>query len=491
MHAQPRLASAVLVTAEHAGELRILLVERSPTLRFFGGYWAFPGGAAEPFDALEDGISVLACAVRELLEETRLVPDSLGLDVDAATALLEHVPTAPEAAARWLEALKRVAASGEFSTVCRITTPEHSPIRFATDFVRLHLGRLQTPTLDNRELVSHQFVTPAEAVMAWRHGELSIAPPTLLLLELLAEHGAEGFAEPARLLADGFDNGEFHPARFSPGIFTAPLPTPTLPPATTTNCYVVGTHALYVVDPGAIDPVYQQRLVAKLESLCHAGATVAGILLTHHHRDHTGTVAMLSRHFNAPVLAHALTYPQLPDQDFVRGTPLKDGDVIPLGVAPDGTPGWQLDVLHTPGHARDHLCFIENRYHAAIVGDMLSTISTIIIDPPEGHMATYLQQLERLLTTPMTTLYPAHGPAHREGHTLIRHYLAHRRQRETKVRDALTEAPQSLETLLPQAYGDVAPPLRGAALRSLLAGLQKLGEEGVAVEVAGGWRRAA
>ena len=162
--------------------------------------------------------------------------------------------------------------------------------------------------------------------------------------------------------------------------------------------------------------------------------------------------------------------------------------MIPLGVAPDGTPGWHLEVMHTPGHARDHLCFIDSRYRAAIVGDMLSTISTIIIDPPEGHMATYLRELERLLTRPMSTLYPAHGPAHRDGHALLRQFIAHRRGREQKVIAALSRAPQSLEALLPTAYGDVAPAVYGAALRSLLAGLEKLAEDGVAHEtVEGDW----
>ena len=70
----------------------------------------------------------------------------------------------------------------------------------------------------------------------------------------------------------------------------------------------------------------------------------------------------------------------------------QDGDRLELGTAPDGSRDWHLKVVHTPGHAVDHLCFIDSRYHAAIVGDMLSTVSTIIIDPPEGHMGTYPAQ---------------------------------------------------------------------------------------------------
>lgn len=492
MQTEPRLATAVLVTTGSADDLRILLVERSPSLRFFGGYWAFPGGAMETYDQHDAALAGLACGVRELLEETALVPDALGFTLDEAQSLLPQLPGDSAARERWFEGLRALARSGEASTVCRITTPAHSPIRFATDFIRIHLREAALPVLDARELVNHRYISPQEAVTRWRRGELPIAPPTLLLLEFLANHGAEGFAAPALAAAEAFERGEFHPARFSPGIFTAPVPTPTLPPATTTNCYIVGTRDLYVVDPAAIDPVYQQRLVHKLESLCQEGATVRGILLTHHHRDHTGAVAVLSRHFKVPVRAHALTYAQLPDADFVRGEALDEGDVIDLGDAPDGSPDWHLDVMHTPGHARDHLCFIDSRYHAAIVGDMLSTMSTIIIDPPEGHMATYLRELERLLARPMTTLYPAHGPAHREGPTLIKHFLAHRRARELKVRDALGAEPQTLEALLPVAYGDVQAIVKGAALRSLLAGLEKLAEDGVAsVTPDGRWHLAA
>lgn len=486
MSTPPRLASAVMVTTGTAENFRVLLVQRSTELKFFGGYWAFPGGASEAMDRAAATLASLSCGVRELLEETCLLPDALGLDLDGANALLAVAADDSSALARWHEAIAAVQQSGSVTEVCRITTPAHNPIRFATDFLRLHQLDAGPPTLDGRELVDWCYLTPAEAVARWQRGEMPIAPPTLLLLELMAAHGPEAFVAPAREAAASFDTGSFHPARFSPGIFTAPVATPTLPPATTTNCYIVGTHDLYVVDAAAVHAEDQQRLIDKLESLCREGARVCGLLLTHHHRDHTGAVAVLSRHFKAPVRAHALTYAQLPDPDYIRGEPLAEGDIIPLGVAPDGTPGWHLEVMHTPGHARDHLCFIDSRYRAAIVGDMLSTISTIIIDPPEGHMATYLRELERLLARPMTTLYPAHGPAHRDGHALLRQFIAHRRGREQKVIAALSQTPQSLEALLPNAYGDVAPAVYGAALRSLLAGLEKLAEDGVARETADG-----
>jgi ribonuclease/clavin/mitogillin len=123
-----------------------------------------------------------------------------------------------------------------------------------------------------------------------------------------------------------------------------------------------------------------------------------------------------------------------------------------------------------------------------IVGDMLSTVSTIVIDPPEGHLATYLQSLERLLREPMTTLYPAHGPAMRDGHRLIQKYLRHRGQRETALVETLRQGPIAAADLVAKVYWDTDVKMHRIAARSLLAGLQKLQEEGRAEEQGGLWQ---
>ena len=87
----------------------------------------------------------------------------------------------------------------------------------------------------------------------------------------------------------------------------------------------------------------------------------------------------------------------------------------------------------------------------------------------------------------MTTLYPAHGPAVRDGQKLVTKYLRHRRQRETALENALSADVLTVDELLPKVYWDADPRLFPFAARSLLAGLQKLQEEGLANQIAGRW----
>ncbi|MBI5616109.1 MAG: MBL fold metallo-hydrolase [Gammaproteobacteria bacterium] len=490
---EPRSSASILVTRGTGEDLEVLLIERSPRLRFFGGYWAFPGGATETIDDRPGDQDLWntarRCAVRELVEETGLRCRGLAGDSARLRDLSERLHEDAGAVAEWSAILDAswTRLREEIQPVCRITTPEFAPIRFSTEFVHLTLEADEPFRFNAHEIVQGRFVKPSEAVRNWVDGRQLIAPPVLFLLEILAGHGLDNFRAVAAERAARFEQGDFHPARFSPGIFIAPLASPTLPPARATNCLIVGTDRLYVIDPAAIAEEGQTKITRHLERLVAAGARIEAILLTHHHRDHFGSAGLLARRFGVPVRAHAATFERLAHTDIEPGPTLQDGDVLELGTAPDGTPGWQLEALYTPGHAPGHLCFMENRYRAAVVGDMLSTVSTIVIDPPEGHMATYLKSLERLQSLDIGMLYPAHGPAFRDGAQLVRHYLTHRRQREQMILKSLAAAPQSLAAILPQAYGDVAEEARPVALRSLLAGLEKLAEDGAARRAGEGW----
>ena len=501
-----RTATALLLTRGEGAELAVFLVERAPELRFFGGYWALPGGTVGAEDlAAGDGddAALAACAHRELFEELGLVRHRLPAARTGGEALAslrddllvyETKDKATRGPSPWPGVIAGAASPPPLRLLARIDTPPFAPVRYETTFFHVPLAECTAGTAGTRpevrpgELVQGRWWLPQQALASWRNGDLYLVPPVVILLEHLAAANGDldRFAADLAATAAGYVAGRLHRVRFSPGIVLAPLRTPTLPPATTTNCYVVGHERLWVVDPGSPEPAEQERLAHLLEELTRSGASVEGILVTHHHPDHVGGVAALSRGLDLPVRAHPLTLERLPP-GCRAGEPLHDGDRVALGTAPDGRAGWALRAILTPGHDRGHLCFAESRYGTTIVGDMLSTISTIIVDPPEGHLATYLQSLERLAREPMTTLYPAHGPAVRDGHKLVKQYLRHRRQREARLLEVLQQGPASAEELLPKVYWDADPSLYRFAARSLLAGLQKLHEDGRARELDGRW----
>ncbi|MCB9885636.1 MAG: MBL fold metallo-hydrolase [Planctomycetes bacterium] len=507
-----RTAAALLITRGEGSERKVFLAERAPQLRFFGGYWAMPGGvvADEDRERADDEPGALqACAHRELFEELGLIRHTLptartrGESLrQARETLLEHEQAlrehkdGPRPPSPWPSIIAGAVPPLPMRELCRIETPAFAPVRYDTVFFHAPIESCTAgtagphPEIWSGELTQGRFWYPQQALASWRNGDLLLVPPVVILLEHLARAADfEHFTREIASTANSYKKGHLHQVRFSPGVVLAPLRTPTLPPATTTNCYVVGHERLWVVDPGSPHPEEQERLLQLLGELTANGSKVEGILLTHHHPDHVGGVVALSTALDLPVRGHPLTLARL-EPGFRAGAALDDGMRVPLGKSPDGNPGWELLAIHTPGHDRGHLCFRESRYGAMLVGDMLSTISTIIIDPPEGHLATYLQSLERLAASPMTTLYPAHGPAMRDGSKLVAQYLRHRRQRESKLVEVLGKTgPEgaTLEELLPKVYWDADPRLYPFAARSLFAGLQKLQEEGRAAEQDGRW----
>jgi glyoxylase-like metal-dependent hydrolase (beta-lactamase superfamily II) len=278
------------------------------------------------------------------------------------------------------------------------------------------------------------------------------------------------------------------PRSVARGVESFAARTPTLPPATHTQSYALGEREVLLVEPAT---PYEDELaawVAWARGIASEGRRLVALFVTHHHPDHVGGIEALSRELGLPVWAHEATAARLPAVSIARR--LVDGDELVL----DGPEPQRWRVLHTPGHAPGHLCLFEPERGAVVVGDMVASEGTILVDPSDGDMARYLAELARLAGLGARVALPAHGAPIDAPEALFRHYIAHRLAREAKVLGAVGAAGPGGAApiaLVPTAYDDTPAFLWPLAVRSLEAHLVKLERDGRVERGARGWRLAA
>jgi glyoxylase-like metal-dependent hydrolase (beta-lactamase superfamily II)/8-oxo-dGTP pyrophosphatase MutT (NUDIX family) len=542
--AQPRPAATTIVLRDHeAGRLEVLMLLRTATASFMPSTHVFPGGtldradaaqlaaADEPADALaarlllgELPVGLAVAALRECFEEC-----GVWLGAPAAAT-----PEATAAAAEQLRAARTRLRAGtaDIATLARelglplATSALHSwshwvtplglPKRFDTRFFVVAMPPGQTPVVDAEETTALAWWHPAEALQRHHAGEFDLAFATRRTLEELSEHAdvAQVLAAAARIRAieprhprvsrthagqrqvllpehpayaeicrlDPLGHGcalsslaAEAPVEIAPGVLrlTAPNPGRMTGPGTNTYLLDTGDGGVVVLDPGPALPAHADAIRAAC-----AGRALRAVLVTHTHIDHSPGAALLDAgvpHIGLPPPAHGRQ-----DASFAPGLQPADGQDFSWGML-------VLQAVHTPGHASNHVCWWLAREALLFTGDHLMQGSTVVIDPPDGDMAVYLDQLRSLPARlpGLAWLAPGHGflmdrPAER-----IERLLAHRVAREAKVLRALADAgaeigpaPATLDALLPRVYADVPAGLHPVAARSLLAHLLKLEGEG-------------
>ncbi len=461
---------------------RVLLVRRSPKLKAFANLWAFPGGTVSRSDG-ESGDSRIVAAAREVFEETGVLLGRGG-DPEISREPLRRALLAGEIG--FAEALARLGATlpaADFVEVESLTTPEPAPHRFETRFYRLPLPEGERVSIWPGEIVDSALVSPEEALDRWRRGEMALAPPIIGLLERWSGDDDE-FRERNQ-------RARYHrPAiRYSPGVAVLSCRTPTLPPATHTNALLIGASRRYLIDPAPEDPGEREELFRMVDRLL-GNDLLEAVLVTHHHRDHIGSVLAAAARYRVPVGAHPETFARMPAIPG-RTIPLGDGDLLDLGQAPDGSPDWRLEVLFTPGHAPGHLVFVESRYGAMAVGDMVSSLSSILISPEDGDLGQYMDSLRRIARACRGMVYPAHGVPVVDGRKLLDAQIRHRETREAAVLEALGDEPAALSEIGRLVYPASEVPLDGPVRRlaesALMSGLRKLECEGKACAKEGRW----
>jgi glyoxylase-like metal-dependent hydrolase (beta-lactamase superfamily II) len=257
-----------------------------------------------------------------------------------------------------------------------------------------------------------------------------------------------------------------------------PLLTPTLPPATRTNCFLVGTGQAVLIDPGSPFEDEIDRLGEALDVAdSRLGRRVTAVWLTHHHPDHVGGAARIADRLGVPIAAHRATAERVARHGIDVSVDLADGDRVEL-AGRDGEAPTVLTVHHTPGHAPGHLAVFEERFRSLFAGDLVSAVSTIVVDPPEGDMDQYLESLERMAALSPRLLLPGHGPVIVDAVARLRGFVRHRLAREEKIVAAWRDGLRTPDEMLPRVYDDAPQavwPLAARQIESHLVRLERAG----------------
>jgi glyoxylase-like metal-dependent hydrolase (beta-lactamase superfamily II) len=230
-----------------------------------------------------------------------------------------------------------------------------------------------------------------------------------------------------------------------------------------------------LIDAGIGDPRHIDAVAVAL-----GDTALVHVLVTHGHTDHaSGASALATRMPHARFLK--MPWPGRDETYRVRWHPLADNDVVPAGDT-------SLLALHTPGHAPDHICFFHEETRSLFCGDLLQRGGTIWIPGNEqGDVAAYIRSLERVLTLAPARAFPAHGPVIDDPVPLLRSYIAHRREREEQVLDALRQGDSTTEAMTTRIYRGLKGSLLPLARESVTAHLNKLEREGRARREGDAW----
>jgi glyoxylase-like metal-dependent hydrolase (beta-lactamase superfamily II)/8-oxo-dGTP pyrophosphatase MutT (NUDIX family) len=484
----PKDAAAVILLRQDTDPANpaVFWIQRSNKLAFLGGYHAFPGGQIDAEDAEVDvrnapnpeTATMISGAARELFEELGVLVARGGetLTKGQRASLLDDLESKRTSWPALLKHYELYLDADDFTYVGRWVTPPFNARRFDTWFFLVKCPPKQEPNVVEGELESGEWRTAGDAYDRWMRDLVVAVPPTLHALKTLAGGITPDLVE--RFLANPHAHGEIcRRITFRPNYICFPVRTPTRPPATHTCCYIVhNSKEMLVFDPGSPYEDEQQALAECIDEMIGEGRRVREIILTHLHPDHVGGVNALKEHLggSVPVAAHAQTAEALNDVHVDRL--IEDNDVITL----DGEPTIQLRALHTPGHARGHLCFHDEPHGVLMTGDNIVGVGSVLIDPPQGNMRDYLHSLERMRSlSNLTVLLGGHGPAVATPYQKIDEYIGHRLERERNILEAVRAGAATPKEIVERVYIDVSPKAYAMAERAVLAHLEKLRDDGL------------
>jgi recombination protein RecT len=529
--APTRPAATVLLLRDTPSGIAVLMTRRSSTASFAPGAYVFPGGGIDAADALchaqstrrpgqtDVRLTQAIAAIRESFEELGVLLARHADGRHASTADVEGLdrqrPFAQQMQERGL-----TLEGADVYVLAHWVTDRDLTRRFDVPFLVARMPEGQTPVADETEQFEPLWVRPADALARHHSGGFFMIFPTIRTLEKLQHYAsvdavlsACASEEPlwtscpragwlagkeARFMESDPPYGELaltspdgqilhtldwqtaQPVALLKNVMRLTAPNPGVMTGPGTNSYIVGDPdtGYTVIDPGPADADHIERLWRA------TGGDIRMIVCTHSHPDHSPGARPLQAlcSVRPPILGLPSASTARAASEFTPDRVLQNQELLAhVFRGLEGETTHTLKVIHTPGHAANHLCLVLLEDGILFSGDHILNGSTTVVDPPDGNMNAYLDSLDRLSEAcdeyQIEFIAPAHGYVLGSAKAAIAGLKAHRLKREAKIIGVMQAQPDgSMDDWVALAYDDVDPRIWPVAKRSLLAHVERVRE---------------
>jgi ribonuclease/clavin/mitogillin len=435
--------SAVFVTEE-----LIYFIKRQNYLSVFPGYHATPGGKVDKEDS------------RELLQDS-IYPKNLGPEI--IRALIREVKEELD------YDLELGIERGEVISIDYIgmaITPEFNPYRFKNYYLKISLKEKIDFNVDHNEVEYGEWSTPNELIKKYEAGLILAVPPAITLLKNITKNFSGDELIDMSLPHDPELEVPMIESLFGVRQFL-PLSN-TFPPANRTNAFIIGDEdrPKFLIDPSPKDNNELEKFLRSIDKI-----GFSAILLTHHHPDHYEFSNVIAKKYDVPIYLSEYTFKAIGSQYFegIKTYYVSEGDVLTKSLNKDVT------VFEVPGHDEGQIGIAPKSMEWFLVGDLVQTVGTVVIQAPEGNMNKYFQSLNKVINLNPKNIIPSHGII-LGGTNKLSETLKHRMEREAHIKQLLSEH-KNIEEMIGIIYPNLEERLIPYAKRTIEAHLLKINEE--------------